>query len=111
MFDRKVELCQNTAPRNSAREKDNTATRVATLFVQVTEHGGRENLHASRIVTAGEIAFTTRFRSDVRPAMFIRHEGRLLRITSVQAEGRRWRTHIICQNTNVNDYRYVEHQD
>lgn len=111
MFDQKIELCENRSARNSAGERDNTATPVASFFVQVTEFGGRENMQASRIVCVGQIAFTTRHRTDVRPSMFIRHEGKLFKITSVHAEGRRWRTHIICQNTNTNDYRYVESQD
>lgn len=107
MFDQKVELC-DCITRNRANELSRDASRVSQFYAQVTEFGGTENMYASRILAAGQIVFTTYWRKEIKESMFIYYNSMLLKIISVHTEGRRWRTHIICQKADSQDYRYVE---
>ncbi len=80
--------------RDEYNDRSQELTYVATCYAQRTESGGRENLYAGRIVHENEVVYTIRYREGLRAGMVVSDNGQQRKITSIHAEGRRWRLHL-----------------
>jgi SPP1 family predicted phage head-tail adaptor len=89
--------------RDEYNERTEELVPVAVCFAQRTESGGRENLFASRILHENEIAYTVRWRENIRPSMFVRDGEQTMKIVSVHEEGRRKLLHIKVKKTDTDD--------
>lgn len=110
MFDTLIRICTKSETRDAYNEVQPIVTPAFKCWAQVTEYGGRENLYASRIVNESETVFTIRWRKGITPSMFIYHAGKVMKIVSVQPEGRNERIHIKAKRLETEEYKYVEHQ-
>ena len=102
---RSVAVCYAQYTEAGGRETYNDRTQrlrsVALCYAQYTEAGGRENLYAGRIAHENEAVYTIRWIPGLHPDMIVRDEGILRHITSIHAEGRRWRLHIKCKKSDA----------
>ena len=103
MFDRPIEVLRYRDSRDEYGDRSKELVPVAYLVAQRTESGVTENLYAGRIVHENEVAYTIRYRSGIEAGMLVRDEGRLLRISSVHEEGRRWRLHLLTTKSDAED--------
>lgn len=95
MFDRQIEIVRKDGTeRNDYGDLVGGEEHVATCWAERTEHGGRENLYASRIVVANEVVYTIRHRPGINASMWVRDGAELLPIVSIQEEGRKYRLHL-----------------
>ncbi len=94
MFDTHIEILEYRAVRDEYNDRTEELTHVATCYAQHTESGGRENLYAGRIVHENEVVYTIRYRDGLRAGMVVSDNGQQRKITSIHAEGRRWRLHL-----------------
>jgi SPP1 family predicted phage head-tail adaptor len=103
MFDTRIEIMTLLHERDEYNERTEELVPVAVCFAQRTEHGGRENLYANRILHENEIVYTVRWREGIRPSMFVRDGEQTLKIVSVHEEGRRKYLHIKVRKTDASD--------
>lgn len=94
MFDTRIEIMAYSQERDDYNERTMELVLVGTFYAQKTESGGRENLYASRIVHENEVVFTVRYSDKIKSGMFVRLDGRDMKITSVHEEGRRKYLHL-----------------
>lgn len=94
MFDTRIEIMAHSQERDDYNERTMELVSIGLFYAQKTESGGRENLYASRIVHENEVAFTVRYSDKIKSGMFVRLDGRDMKITSVHEEGRRKYLHL-----------------
>ncbi|WP_099463875.1 phage head closure protein [Parabacteroides provencensis] len=94
MFDTRIEIMAYSQERDDYNERTMELVPIGTFYAQKTESGGRENLYASRIVHENEVVFTIRYSDKIKSGMFVRLDGRDMKITSVHEEGRRKYLHL-----------------
>ncbi|MCI1784536.1 MAG: phage head closure protein [Bacteroidales bacterium] len=100
MFDHHIEILRYEQVRDAYNDRSKVLTHVATCYAQRTESGGKENIYAGRIVHENEVVYSIRYRKGISAGMVVLDEGRRLRITATQEEGRRWRLHIRATKTD-----------
>jgi len=103
MFDTRIEILGYIEERDDYNELTESLVRIAVCYAQRTENGGRENLYAGRIVHENEVVYTIRYQDGLHAGQLIRDEGRLRKIISVHEEGRRWRLHLKCTESDAED--------
>lgn len=74
---------------------------VNSIWATKTEAGGRENLYAGRTTNANEVTFTFHWNSWIEPSMFIKFEGKMRNIISLQEEGFRKTLHAKITRTDA----------
>lgn len=94
MFDTRIEIMAYSQERDDYNERTMELVPIGLFHAQKTESGGRENLYASRIVHENEVVFTVRYSDKIKSGMFVRLDGRDMKITSVHEEGRRKYLHL-----------------
>ena len=94
MFDTRIEIMAHSQERDDYNERTMELVSIGVFYAQKTESGGRENLYASRIVHENEVIFTVRYSDKIKSGMFVRLNGRDMKITSVHEEGRRKYLHL-----------------
>lgn len=94
MFDTRIEIMAHSQERDDYNERTMELVSIGVFYAQKTESGGRENLYASRIVHENEVIFTVRYSGKIKSGMFVRLDGRDMKITSVHEEGRRKYLHL-----------------
>lgn len=94
MFDTRIEIMAYSQERDDYNERTMELVSIGVFYAQKTESGGRENLYASRIVHENEVVFTVRYSDKIKSGMFVRLDGRDIKITSVHEEGRRKYLHL-----------------
>lgn len=94
MFDTRIEIMAYSQERDDYNERTMELVPIGVFYAQKTESGGRENLYASRIVHENEVVFTVRYSDKIKSGMFVRLDGRDMKITSVHEEGRRKYLHL-----------------
>lgn len=94
MFDTRIEVMAYSQERDDYNERTMELVPIGVFYAQKTESGGRENLYASRIVHENEVVFTVRYSDKIKSGMFVRLDGRDMKITSVHEEGRRKYLHL-----------------
>lgn len=94
MFDTRIEIMTHSQERDDYNERTMELVSIGVCYAQKTESGGRENLYASRIVHENEVVFTVRYSDKIKSGMFVRLDGRDMKITSVHEEGRRKYLHL-----------------
>lgn len=94
MFDTRIEVMAYSQERDDYNERTMELAPIGLFYAQKTENGGRENLYASRIVHENEVVFTVRYSDKIKSGMFVRLDGRDMKITSVHEEGRRKYLHL-----------------
>lgn len=94
MFDTRIEIMAYSQERDDYNERTMELVPIGVFYAQKTESGGRENLYASRIVHENEVVFTVRYSDKIKSGMFVRLDGRNMKITSVHEEGRRKYLHL-----------------
>lgn len=94
MFDSRIEIMAYGQERDDYNELTMELVSIGLFYAQKTESGGRENLYASRIVHENEVVFTVRYSDKIKSGMFVRLDGRDMKITSVHEEGRRKYLHL-----------------
>ena len=94
MFDTQIEIMAHSQERDDYNERTMELVSIGVFYAQKTESGGRENLYASRIVHENEVVFTVRYSDKIKSGMFVRLDGRDMKITSVHEEGRRKYLHL-----------------
>lgn len=94
MFDTRIEIMAYSQERDDYNERTMEFVPIGVFYAQKTESGGRENLYASRIVHENEVVFTVRYSDKIKSEMFVRIDGRDMKITSVHEEGRRKYLHL-----------------
>ena len=87
--------------RDDYNERTMELVPIGVFYAQKTESGGRENLYASRIVHENEVVFTVRYSDKIKSGMFVRLDGRSMKITSVHEEGRRKYLHLKTVKSDV----------
>lgn len=101
MFDRRIEVLEYVEQRDEYNDRSEALRLVTVCYAQRTEHGGRENLYAGRIVHENEVVYTTRWQESLEAGQIIRDDGYLRKITSIHEEGRRWRMHLKCRKSDA----------
>lgn len=101
MFNTRIEIMAYSQERDDYNERTMELVPIGVFYAQKTESGGRENLYASRIVHENEVVFTIRYSDKVKSGMFVRLEGRDMKITSVHEEGRRKYLHLKTVKSDV----------
>lgn len=101
MFDTRIEIMAYSQERDDYNERAMELVPIGTFYAQKTENGGRENLYASRIVHENEVVFTVRYSDKIKSGMFVRLDGRDMKITSVHEEGRRKYLHLKTVKSDV----------
>lgn len=101
MFDTRIEVMAYSQERDDYNERTMELVPIGTFYAQKTESGGRENLYASRIVHENEVVFTVRYSDKIKSGMFVRLDGRDMKITSVHEEGRRKHLHLKTVKSDV----------
>jgi SPP1 family predicted phage head-tail adaptor len=94
MFDTRIEIMAYSQERDDYNERTMELVQIGVFYAQKTESGGRENLYASRIVHENEVVFTVRYSDKIKSGMFVRLDGRDMKITSVHEEGHRKYLHL-----------------
>lgn len=94
MFDTRIEIMVYNQERDDYNERTMELAPIGLCYAQKTESGGRENLYASRIVHENEVVFTVRYSDKIKSGMFVRLDGKDMKITSVHEEGRRKYLHL-----------------
>lgn len=103
MFNYRIEIQEYKEVRDEFNDRTKELSHVALCYAQRTEAGGRENLYAGRIVHENEVVYTIRFREGLRAGMVVKDGDSLRKITSIHAEGRRWRLHLKTTKSDAND--------
>ncbi|WP_099463089.1 phage head closure protein [Parabacteroides provencensis] len=103
MFDTRIEIMAYSQERDDYNERTMELVQIGVFYAQKTESGGRENLYASRIIHENEVVFTVRYSNKIKSGMFVRLDGRDMKITSVHEEGRRKYLHLKTIKSNVED--------
>ena len=101
MFDTRIEIMAHSQERDDYNELTMELVSIGVFYAQKTESGGRENLYASRIVHENEVVFTVRYSDKIKSGMFVRLDGRDMKITSVHEEGRRKYLHLKTIKSDV----------
>lgn len=101
MFDTRIEIMAYSQERDDYNERTMELVPIGVFYAQKTESGGRENLYASRIVHENEVVFTVRYFDKIKSGMFVRLDGRDMKITSVHEEGRRKYLHLKTIKSDV----------
>lgn len=101
MFDTRIEVMAYSQERDDYNERTMELVSIGLFYAQKTENGGRENLYASRIVHENEVVFTVRYSDKIKSGMFVRLNGRDMKITSVHEEGRRKYLHLKTVKSDV----------
>ena len=101
MFDSRIEIMTYSQERDDYNERTMELVPIGVFYAQKTESGGRENLYASRIVHENEVVFTVRYSDKIKSGMFVRLNGRDMKITSVHEEGRRKYLHLKTIKSDV----------
>jgi SPP1 family predicted phage head-tail adaptor len=101
MFDARIEVMAYSQERDDYNERTMELVPIGVFYAQKTESGGRENLYASRIVHENEVVFTVRYSDKIKSGMFVRLDGRSMKITSVHEEGRRKYLHLKTVKSDV----------
>ena len=101
MFDTRIEVMAYSQERDDYNERTMELVPIGVFYAQKTESGGRENLYASRIVHENEVVFTVRYSDKIKSGMFVRLNGRDMKITSVHEEGRRKYLHLKTIKSDV----------
>ena len=94
MFDTRIEIMAYSQERDDYNERTMELVQIGVFYAQKTESGGRENIYASRIVHENEVVFTVRYSDKIKSGMFVRLDGRDMKITSVHEEGHRKYLHL-----------------
>jgi SPP1 family predicted phage head-tail adaptor len=97
-FDRQVTLQQPATVAQDAAGQPAPVrfTDVATVAAGVKYNPGAEAVAADKNTATQRIAFTIRYRADVRPTWQLAYEGRIFQITDVAEIGRRRGTILTC---------------
>lgn len=95
MFDTKIEILEYSNARDGYNERSEEPIIIAVCYAQKTEEGGRENLYAGRIIHENEVAYTVRYREEIKAGQFLRIKDNTSKIQSVHQEGRRKYIHIL----------------
>lgn len=103
MFDTRIEIMAHSQERDDYNERTMELVSIGVFYAQKTESGGRENLYASRIVHENEVVFTVRYSDKIKSGMFVRLDGRDMKITSVHEEGRRKYLHLKTVKSDAED--------
>ncbi|MFR9500652.1 MAG: phage head closure protein [Rikenellaceae bacterium] len=101
MYDTLIEIKKQSEELNELNERIDKFEHVGNFYAQKTESGGRENLFASRIVNENEVVFTIRYTEQVKAGMFVVYDERIMQINSKVPEGRRFRLHLKCTESDV----------
>lgn len=101
MFNTRIEIMAHSQERDDYNERTMELVPIGVFYAQKTESGGRENLYASRIVHENEVVFTVRYSDKIKSGMFVRLDGRDMKITSVHEEGRRKYLHLKTVKSDV----------
>ncbi len=94
MFDTRIAILALSQERDEYNERTEGLVPIAVCFAQRTENGGRENLYASRILHENEVAYTIRWRAEIKAGQYVRDGDQTMKITSVHEEGRRKYLHL-----------------
>lgn len=103
MFDTRIEIMAHSQERDDYNERTMELVPIGTFYAQKTESGGRENFYASRIVHENEVVFTVRYSGKIKSGMFVRLDGRDMKITSIHEEGRRKYLHLKTVKSDAED--------
>lgn len=103
MFNTRIEIMAHSQERDDYNERTMELVPIGVFYAQKTESGGRENLYASRIVHENEVIFTVRYSDKIKSGMFVRLDGRDMKITSVHEEGRRKYLHLKTVKSDAED--------
>lgn len=95
MFDTRIEILEYPDISDGYNERSGEPVTIAICFAQKTEEGGRENLYAGRIIHENEVAYTVRYRKEIKAGQFLKESDNMSKIKSVHHEGRRKYLHII----------------
>lgn len=102
MLDTFIQIFEKTTERDALNKRLDVEVHLADCWAQRTEHGGRENMYASRIVNQGEVVYTVRWRADIRAGQIVGEGERRSPIQFVEQEGRRKWLHLKCLLSNAN---------
>lgn len=103
MFNTRIEIMAHSQERDDYNERTMELVSIGVFCAQKTESGGRENLYASRIVHENEVIFTVRYSDKIKSGMFVRLDGRDMKIISVHEEGRRKYLHLKTVKSDAED--------
>lgn len=101
MFDTLIEIMAYSQERDDYNERTMELVSIGVFYSQKTESGGRENLYASRIIHENEVVFSVRYSDKIKSGMFVRLNGKDMKIASVHEEGRRKYLHLKTVKSDV----------